>query len=60
MTTTMDDLYGDSSKHEVCLRCGFCISCQDCDNFGCGEKVYEENVEEQRKIQINHRGQSES
>lgn len=28
--TTMDEEYGDGSDHEVCERCGMCITCCDC------------------------------
>ena len=36
--TTMDDLYGDGSDHEVCEECGNCIECGDCEAFGCGKE----------------------
>jgi len=28
--TTMDELYGDGSDHEVCEECGLCVECEDC------------------------------
>ena len=34
--TTMDDIYGDGSDHEVCLSCGLCKTCGDCESYGCG------------------------
>lgn len=37
--TTMNDLYGDGSKHEGCQECGYCKTCGDCDKFGCGKHV---------------------
>lgn len=27
---TMHDEYGDGSDHEVCEKCGFCKTCDDC------------------------------
>jgi hypothetical protein len=27
---TMDDKYGDGSKHLCCKTCGYCITCGDC------------------------------
>lgn len=36
--STMDQTYGDGSKHECCPICGFCIDCGDCEKFGCGGK----------------------
>ena len=27
---TMDEQYGDGSKHKVCPFCGMCIDCGDC------------------------------
>ena len=35
---TMDDQYGDGSDHEVCRRCGMCVTCGDCKQIGCGTK----------------------
>ena len=35
---TMHDAYGDESDHPVCEKCGFCIKCGDCKEFGCGAK----------------------
>lgn len=34
--TTMDEMYGDGSDHEACPSCGFCKTCDDCKNLGCG------------------------
>lgn len=34
----MDDVYDDGSDHIVCEKCGFCIKCGDCKEFGCGRK----------------------
>jgi len=28
---TMDEVYGDSSKHKVCPSCGMCLTCNDCE-----------------------------
>ncbi len=36
MDVTMHDFYGDGSDHDCCERCGFCISCEDCADYGCG------------------------
>lgn len=36
---TMDEVYGDGSKHSTCAVCGFCINCGDCVRFGCGLKA---------------------
>lgn len=33
---TMDDLYGDGSKHSACQSCGMCVTCGDCATYGCG------------------------
>jgi len=33
---TMDDEYNDGSDHEYCKICGCCITCGDCDKYGCG------------------------
>lgn len=52
--TTMNDMYGDGSDHEVCDLCGFCAECSDCENFGCGKEVYKMPFEEQQKIKLNH------
>jgi len=35
---TMDDIHDDGSDHAVCEKCGFCIKCGDCKNYGCGGK----------------------
>ena len=37
---TMNEEYHDGSDddHTVCPVCGFCISCGDCENLGCGAK----------------------
>lgn len=35
---TMDDEYGDGSDHEICLRCGLCKECSDCEKYGCGAR----------------------
>ena len=35
---TMDDKYGDGSDHIVCLVCGLCIDCSDCERYGCKTK----------------------
>ena len=32
---SMDKEYGDGSAHIVCLECGFCKTCKDCE---CGRK----------------------
>ena len=57
---TMDELYGDSSQHQACQLCGFCIDCRDCENFGCGAVAYEEGNAQKFKTGINHRGKSET
>ena len=36
--TTMDEMYGDGSDHEVCEVCGLCKTCGDCELLGCGKK----------------------
>lgn len=33
---TMDEMYGDGSDHEACEVCGNCITCHDCEMYGCG------------------------
>ena len=33
---SMHEMYGDGSDHEACQRCGFCVSCGDCAEHGCG------------------------
>ena len=38
---TMHEVYGDGSKHLICEKCGFCITCADCYNYGCGNKKKE-------------------
>lgn len=35
---TMNEKYGDGSDHEACKKCGFCITCGDCDRDGCGKQ----------------------
>lgn len=57
---TMNDMYGDNSDHEACDRCGFCVECGDCENFGCGKEIYKMPIQEQKKIKLNHRGKSEN
>jgi len=37
MGKTMHEEYGDGSDHECCDLCGFCLTCGDCDKFGCGD-----------------------
>jgi predicted nucleic acid-binding Zn ribbon protein len=32
---TMDHKYKDGSDHLCCPDCGFCIPCDDCEQFGC-------------------------
>lgn len=36
---TMHDIYGEPNdkfgKHKCCPKCGFCIDCKDCKNYGC-------------------------
>ena len=34
---TMNDLYGDGSDCIACEICGFCITCGDCERYGCGK-----------------------
>ena len=41
--TTMGRLYGDieedeHDKHITCRECGMCISCGDCNTYGCGSR----------------------
>ena len=31
----MNEIYGDGSDHEVCETCGLCITCGDCEKYGC-------------------------
>lgn len=57
MILQMQELYGDGSDHEACIKCGFCITCLDCKNFGCGARVYDMDVSEKLTFNINHRGQ---
>lgn len=33
---TMDEMYSDGSDHEACEVCGCCITCHDCEMYGCG------------------------
>lgn len=33
---TMDETYGDGSKHLCCPYCGYCMTCGDCKKYGCG------------------------
>ena len=33
---TIDCLICEEPKHETCSRCGYCVTCGDCDRFGCG------------------------
>ncbi len=44
--TTMDEKYGDGSDHDVCEKCGLCITCGDCGNFGCGADPDAKQAEE--------------
>ena len=38
----MDETYGDGSDHLCCPYCGFCITCGDCEKYGCdGTEEYE-------------------
>ena len=32
----MDDKYGDGSQHRCCEKCGYCLDCGDCEQWGCG------------------------
>jgi Fe2+ or Zn2+ uptake regulation protein len=41
MATTMDEKYGDGSNHLVCEKCGMCIDCGDCEEYGCGKELTE-------------------
>ena len=36
IATTMDEEYGDGSDHKCCPKCGFCVDCGDCEQYGCG------------------------
>ncbi len=36
MDGTVGDMTGDGSDHEVCPRCGLCVTCGDCAAHGCG------------------------
>ncbi len=36
---TMYKVYGDGSDHRCCAICGFCITCGDCEGFGCGREL---------------------
>ncbi len=39
---TMDEYYNDGSKkHRVCPVCGLCMSCGDCEKYGCGRREKE-------------------
>jgi len=33
---TMNEEYEDGLNHIVCEECGFCITCGDCNKYGCG------------------------
>jgi len=35
---TMDEEYGDGSEHVYCPICKFCITCGDCEKYGCGKE----------------------
>ena len=35
---TMNEMYEDESDHEACGECGFCITCGDCNKYGCGKE----------------------
>jgi len=37
--TTMDERFGDGSDHISCDECGYCITCGDCKEYGCGKEV---------------------
>lgn len=37
-SVTMDTLYADGSSHDGCPVCGFCKTCGDCEQHGCGCK----------------------
>lgn len=39
---TMNDVYMDDSDHECCNYCGFCITCKDCEKYGCGRELKHE------------------
>jgi len=34
--STMHEMHGDGSNHEVCPKCGLCITCGDCTRTKCG------------------------
>lgn len=36
---TMHEKYSDSSNHNVCEKCDFCLVCGDCNKFGCGKEL---------------------
>jgi len=40
---TMNKMYGDSSNHIACQRCGFCITCSDC-NCNDNQNKYEQKI----------------
>lgn len=42
----MIEKYNDGSNHKICNNCGFCIDCGDCKEFGCGNQIWHEVVNE--------------
>ncbi len=51
---TAHEEYGEPNdeigKHLVCHKCGFCINCKDCKNYGCGNKNYKKTKEGLKKF----------
>lgn len=45
MIKTMDNIYGDKSNHECCRLCGYCITCGDCEKYGCGAVAGDKGVQ---------------
>jgi len=41
---TMDDMYGDGSDCTACEKCGLCLSCGDCNIYGCGSTEYKSRI----------------
>ena len=50
--TTMHQIYGDESDHEVCPDCGMCRDCGDC---GCAKDIQIEGI-----MKIHHKPEEES
>lgn len=52
---TMNDIYGDGSDHICCPKCGFCATCGDCEELGCGENGEKQIRKKKRFKNENHK-----